>query len=272
MRPAIIIIAVMIAAPALAQTDGYYLVYGNRDGSPMRVRLASHIGVPAWGATSPDLLNRMSFLHQPLASNDSFIVRREGGYVADTAIDQWGVVDFLSPAADRQTPGYTNQSLLAIRLDDSEPGWETEGETLLICYYGMKVTGDIAFDDSIICPFVEGLDSVNAGLMWASGLFTVTPLATYPCLHLIGCENVPGDINNDSLFNALDAVYSVNYLKGYGPGPLCFRECPGHGQVAMTGDSNGNCAYNGVDVTYCINYFKGIGPTALFCRDCPPIE
>jgi hypothetical protein len=66
-----------------------------------------------------------------------------------------------------------------------------------------------------------------------------------------------GDANGNGVFNGLDVVYLVAYLKGGTP-PAEPRE---------RGDANGDCTVNGLDVTYLVQYFKGHGqePIRAFC-------
>jgi hypothetical protein len=270
----VLILVVLVASPANSQSDDYYLIYGNKDGSPLRVRLGSTIRIPAWGATSPDLHDAINFIHQPLASDNRIIVVRSGGIFPDTLIGLWDQHTFLSPTNDALLEGFTNQSLMAFAYLFEPPDYQnwlsTNGDTVIICEYQVKITSDLFFADSTLSPFANGTDPANGGLLWGAGIPAYTPVVTFPIVHLIACENVAGDINNDSLFNALDVIYSVNFLREKGPGPFCFKDCPPHGIIAVNGDVNGNCSYNGIDVSYSVNYFKGIGPGPRFCEDCEP--
>jgi len=85
----------------------------------------------------------------------------------------------------------------------------------------------------------------------------------------ISCVYVVGDVNNDSIYNGLDIIYGVAYLKGGNP-PMC-EECPLCSDWWYCGDVNGSCSYNGLDITYGVSYFKG-GPYPVSCADCPPEE
>jgi len=276
MKLLIIILLVLLAADGFAQTDGYYLIYGNRDGSPIRARLGSYLVIPAWGATPPEQLDGINYMHMPLASDNMIVAARQGGFFPDTLVGLWDEVNFLEPNDDSPLPGFISQSMAGFAYLFEPPDYQnfflTHGDTVIICYFSVRVTDDPSYADSTVCPFQEGIHPQHGGLVWAAGIPQFVPVTTYPCLQLVGCENVPGDINNDSLFNAIDVVYSVNYLKGYGPGPMCFLDCGEGGTVAATADANGNCDYNGVDITYSVNYLKGLGANPVFCEACPPIE
>jgi hypothetical protein len=82
---------------------------------------------------------------------------------------------------------------------------------------------------------------------------------------------IPGDSNNDGVFNGLDIVYSINYLKGFGPPPPLRRfDClPNPAGLYAAADANASCSFNGLDITYCVNYFKGFGQTPMLCPGCP---
>jgi len=66
-----------------------------------------------------------------------------------------------------------------------------------------------------------------------------------------------GDANGNGVFNGVDVVYLVNYLKGIGPAP----------DPLMSANVNGDCEVNANDVTFMVNYLKG-GP-GIVRGDCP---
>jgi hypothetical protein len=89
-------------------------------------------------------------------------------------------------------------------------------------------------------------------------------------IHMPYINYCPGDANGNGVFNAIDIIYSVNYLKGIGSPPPDLINCPPHGLVCAAADANGNCQFNAIDVTYSVNYLMGIGPAPQGCADCPP--
>lgn len=86
-----------------------------------------------------------------------------------------------------------------------------------------------------------------------------------------GCVYISGDANASGVFNGIDVVYSVNYLKGTGAAPPDTCDCPPNGVIYAAADANGNCAFNGIDVTFSVNYLKGQGIGPSPCPDCPPL-
>lgn len=275
---AICIIAIICCAgPAMAQSEGYHLIYGNRDGSPITARLGSTIVIPAWGATREgNLHDSIQFMHMPLASDGNIIVSRDGGYFPDTLVGLWDDISFLAPDTNNPSPGFTSQSMLGFAYlrepRDSQNWFNTNGDTVIICYYIMATTGAPAFADTTVCPFIEGIDNRNGLTIWADGLTEFHPTITYSCLHFVTCDTQPGDSNSDGIFNGIDIIYSVNYLKGIGPPPLCVRDCEIHTDLMVTADANGNCNFNGIDIIYSVNYLKDAAAPPAFCIDCPPLQ
>jgi hypothetical protein len=65
--------------------------------------------------------------------------------------------------------------------------------------------------------------------------------------------SVPGDASNDSLVNAADIVFLINYFYKNGPEP-CIME---------GADPNGDCVVDPADIVYLINYFFREGDPPL---------
>ena len=83
------------------------------------------------------------------------------------------------------------------------------------------------------------------------------------------CIVVSGDANGDHMFNGVDIVYGVNYLKSRGMAPINSCDCePGRITYAAA-DANGDCAFNGIDICFGVNYLRGSGPAPRICPDCP---
>jgi hypothetical protein len=168
--------------------------------------------------------------------------------------------------------GFTSQSALGFAYLYEPPDWQnffiTYGDTILMCYYLMRLTNNPIYADSTVCPFTNGENPDQGGLIWGAGIPAWIPATSFSCLHFVVCDSDPGDANADLVFNGLDVMYCVNYLKGIGPEPLCKRNCPPHGEIFYRADSNGNCLFNGLDITFSINYLKGIGPLPGECPAC----
>jgi hypothetical protein len=254
---------------AVAQTPGYYLIYGNRDGSTIDVYLGADIEIEVWGVTADTtddidlngdgILDSVNFMHNPLSSNDSIIVSRNGGDFY-YPLDQWDHVDFLPPDSNSPIFGYTNHSLLAFADIGGDPNilFNSEGDTLLITILYMRTTSDSSYLNQEVCPFQEGFNPSHGSLLWGmqDGILAIIPLATYPCLYFV--DYLAGDANGSVDVNGLDVIYLVNYLKGTGPPP----------DPVLLGDANGDCYTNGLDVIYLVNFFKGLGPPP-FWGNCP---
>ncbi|UCC78916.1 MAG: carboxypeptidase regulatory-like domain-containing protein [Candidatus Zixiibacteriota bacterium] len=90
---------------------------------------------------------------------------------------------------------------------------------------------------------------------------------------LQNCDYVPGDANNDGVFNGYDITFLIAWLKG-GPPPPYSCECRPGWIWWPAVDYNCSCSNpNGLDITFIIAYFKGgHGQLACPCPDCPPIN
>ena len=141
--------------------------------------------------------------------------------------------------------------------------------------FGMYYTNDGGItwlplgDNHPICPVFD-IDLHNGTRKLVSGTHGRS-MYSYDLNQLEGpaCEFLPGDANGNNLFNGIDAVFMVAYLKGIGAQPADSCDCPPHGFIYAAADANGNCQFNGLDVTYCVNYFKGFGLAPARCPDCP---
>jgi photosystem II stability/assembly factor-like uncharacterized protein len=83
------------------------------------------------------------------------------------------------------------------------------------------------------------------------------------------CQFRPGDSNSNDIFNGVDVLFSVSYLKGIGATPADSCDCPPYGYIYSAADANGDCTFNGLDVTFSVNYLKGHGSAPGRCPDCP---
>lgn len=247
-------LSLLIFTPILyAQTPGYYLIYGNRDGSDLIVRPGLEIEVQVWGATPPGVNDSIFFMHNPLASNDTVVVSRNGGFFY-FPLTEWTTAVFLNPNT-YSTPGYTNQSILGI-ADSYEIEFNTQGDTVLIATFYMTLPNNPDYVDQTFCPFEEGYHYANGELLWGIGIPVVIPAQTFSCLYF---DNyIAGDANCSGDLDGLDVIYLVNYFKGEGPPP----------DPIILGDANGDCSTNGLDVIYLVDYFKGTGPPPYW-GDCP---
>ncbi len=253
-----IIILIIFAAViwGLSESASYaqnYVIFGNRDGSPVYGCIDSDIEIGLWVAT----VDSVGFVHIPLASNDSTIVSRNAGEFFYPLTD-WDDVSFLPLDPDSPLPGYTSQSILGFwdLFGGPNPPIYTEGDTVLIANYFMHTTADTTYLYELVCPFIEGWNHANGGLLFGSINGVIIPITdqTFSCLFLV--DFYPGDANGDGLVNGLDVIYLISYFRGPGPSPY----------PMLAADANGDCMVNGLDVTYLVAYFKG-GPEPFY-GDC----
>jgi hypothetical protein len=267
-------------AAAQSPTPGYFMIYGNNDGSPMTARLGQRIDIPLWGATPPGSTDSVVFMHNPLSSNDAVISSRLGGYFPDTLVGFWDERSFLTPTPDTLA-GWTNQSMLGFAYlyepRDPQNFFWTNGDTVLICIFSMRVSSDTSLIGDTLYTFNSGLDPDHGTVIWEvqNGLITKIPALTFSPLVITGmaCDYVQGDINGNGVFNGIDIVYGVNYFKGGPPPPIdCHPSCPNQPDpFYAAGDVNGDCVFNGLDLGYGIRWCKEIHPPLLrFCPECPP--
>jgi hypothetical protein len=191
----------------------FHIIFGNKDGSAMSVRPGDTIDVPVWGATSPDtedMIDSVTMIHIPLATNDSYIASRIGGYFPDTLVGLWDDRSFLTPDPNSPSAGRTSQSMLGLAwlTDPRDPQnfLYTSGDTVLICTYRMVVTTNQAYGGQTICPFQQGINPANGGLIWMmqDGLSSVVPIQTYGCLYFDSTGH-PGVVSTAPSRNMLNS-------------------------------------------------------------------
>lgn len=130
----------------------------------------------------------------------------------------------------------------------------------------MRTADDSDLVGQTVYPFIDGC----YGHLWGmqDGVRGVVPTQTYGGLYFTTCSFVPGDANNDQVFNGVDITFSVDFFKGFGPEPPAECDCPPHGTVKVAADINGDCQFNGIDIVYGVNFLKGLGPAARGCNIC----
>ncbi len=228
-----IVLVLLLVSIAAAQTPGYYLMYGNRDGSPIEVYIDSDIEIKVWAATpaigsgyddldGDGVVDSINFMHTPLASNNIFIVSRNGGEVLNTTLNQWDGISFQAPDLNSPEPGFTSQSIVGFAnyFDPINPLFNTNGDTVLIATFFMHTTSDSNYFFQQVNVFTEGSNPANGGLEWKmqDGVTSIEPLQTFSPLIFISYQ--AGDANGDCVTNGLDVIYLVNYLKGIGNAPF----------------------------------------------------
>ena len=87
---------------ALAQLPADQIVYGNADGSVLSVGLDRDIEIPVWGLTDAQFpQDSVTFMHNPLASDNLLITARTGGFFPGDHVGLWDDRSFLNPKSDR---------------------------------------------------------------------------------------------------------------------------------------------------------------------------
>jgi hypothetical protein len=148
----IIVLIMFPGIVAVAQTPCYFIFYGNIDGSTIDVHLDSEIRLNVWAATpaigsgcedlnGDGVVDSMIFMHTPLASNDSFIISRDGGevfYPLNPSCD--GFMDIIP----NSPPGYTTQALFRVGGGPQCVPFNTNGVTLHVADFFMRTSDDVS--------------------------------------------------------------------------------------------------------------------------------
>jgi hypothetical protein len=256
---AILIILAFMPALSFSQPDsGYFLIYGNPDGSPLVVPLDSDIRVKMWVETPLDgdingngIVDSVAFMIDILASNDSFVVSRNGGRVY-FPLTIWDDIDFIPEDPGGSLPGYTIESLIAFATGTQPILLNTEGQKVHIADFHMHTTSDSSYLYQTVSALATAVLSPTGDFTYwglQDGVTDVIPEQIFSTLYFADYDYMAGDANDSGNVNGLDVLYLVNYLKQTGPPP----------DPLLGGDANGNCLVNGLDVIYLVNYFKGIG-------------
>ncbi|OGC90542.1 MAG: hypothetical protein A2W25_00455 [candidate division Zixibacteria bacterium RBG_16_53_22] len=226
------------------------LIVGNLDRSPMVVSPGQQVTVPVWFWSNPVNIDSLTFAHIPVASDNAFVISRNGGNLG-WPLSEWDDASFLFPNADCNEAGFTNQGILGFAcLTDTcnDNVWlYTDGEYWHIADFNLTIRSDtLLIGDTT--RLIEGCDPANAGMMFtcSNDMSAHIPHAFF---NLLQIERLSGDANFSGAVNGIDVTYMVAYLKGFGPAPVPY----------LAGDANGDCNVNGIDVVYLVVYLRGIG-------------
>ncbi len=262
-----------------------YLIFGNRDSSLMQAEIGATMEIPVWGVTpqgSPDSVVHMSI---PLEYSNDIKGQMLEGIFPDTLVGRWDERYFDETTWWTPEDGYHwSQTMVATAFitdpRDPENFFWTNGDTVLIATFRMRVRNDTTLIGDTLAPFSLGNTEEYGSLHWdmQSGYVTV-PVANYPRVLFLPasrCVYIPGDVNGNGVSNGIDVVRSVGYFKGGSPPPVdCGNPvgpCPQASPFYAAGDVNGDCVFNGIDITFWVNYLKGIVPALRYCPSCPPAE
>jgi hypothetical protein len=175
----------------------FMIFYGGPDQDPIPVFIGTTIDIPVWGATpAGNYQDSITFMNNPLASDDAVISSRLGGTFPDTFVGRWDDASFRPPNPNSPQPGWTNQSMLGFAWIIGPPSPEnffwTNGEIAPICTFQMQVANDPSSAGDTLSPFMEGLDPISGPLLWVdqNGVQSYIPQASYPRLLLLSYEYV----------------------------------------------------------------------------------
>ncbi|UCE66733.1 MAG: carboxypeptidase regulatory-like domain-containing protein, partial [Candidatus Zixiibacteriota bacterium] len=177
--------------------EDYMMFVGNRDGSPIPALIGGRLDIPVWGATeSGNTEDSVVFMHIPVASFDSAITARQGGYFPDTLVGLWDYVHFEPPDLNQPKPFWTSQSMLGFAEISSPTNPQnylvTDGDTVLICTFVMQVTDDVSFQDDTISILREGYSPRNEVLLWglSDGITPIFPTSFYSSVYFLSQSQV----------------------------------------------------------------------------------
>jgi hypothetical protein len=176
--------------------EGFYGMYGGRDGSPVPAVIGEKLAIPTWGATNPyDLVDSVVYINMLLSSRNDIIVSRDAIFYPDTLMGRWDELPRINPFPDT-TPGWTVDQLLGFAYIQDPPNPEnfffTRGDTALIGWFTMHVANDSSLLGDTICPFKEGYTPIEQGQFWgmADGMVRIFPPTTYSSLYFLGLSEV----------------------------------------------------------------------------------
>lgn len=155
------------------------MIVGNFDGTPLLAGLNTQITIPIYLKTD----DSVAFMHLPVASNDSFIVSRNGGFFYEP-LSLWDDVSFLAPDSNSPSVGLTSQSILGFAFlfppEDPQNYLYTNYEWWHIADFYMTTTSDISVlgDTTYL---LEGLNPANGDLLMGlpDGITVIIPQTIY---------------------------------------------------------------------------------------------
>jgi hypothetical protein len=177
--------------------ENYLMFVGSKDDSPIPALLGGRLDVPVWGATEyGNVEDSVVFMHIPLASLDSAITDRQGGYFPDTLVGLWDDVSFESSYNNQPESSWTSQSMIGFAWmsnpADPQNFFVTNGDTTLICTFVMQVTDDISLQNDTVSIFREGYSPRNEWLIWGllDGITPIFPTSHYSSVYFLSQSQV----------------------------------------------------------------------------------
>jgi hypothetical protein len=193
------------------------MIFGNLDGAIIEVVPGRQFSMPIWVKTD----DSVCFIQSYPASNDSFIVSRDGGIFL-WPLTQWDGADFMaSEQSTRQN--WTVQALICyLAAPHNSPyilhtgyQWVHIADLFLTSSADSNLMGALSRLNEYDGPAME-----RTWFGMSDGYSGENPVLVFGDFRLTATPNIPGDTNGDCNVNGIDVVYLVNYLKGIGPPPV----------------------------------------------------
>lgn len=159
------------------------MIVGNLDGTPILAGLNTQIVIPVYLKTD----DSVNFMHVPVATDDDYIVSRDGGFLYEP-LSLWDDVSILAPDLNSPSVGHTSQSILGFAFlvppEDPQNYLYTNYEWVHIADYYMTTTSDIAVLGDTTYP-IEGHNPANGDLLMGlpGGVIVVIPQTIYGAIY-----------------------------------------------------------------------------------------
>lgn len=157
------------------------MIVGNLDRTPILAGLNTQIVVPVYIKTDDSI----SFMHLPIATDDSFFTSRDGGAFYEP-LSLWDDVSFLNPDLNSPSAGHTSQSILGFAdlFGGPNPFLHTDYQWVHIADYYMTSTADISVLGDTTYLF-EGLNPANGDMLMGlpDGITTIIPQTIWGAIY-----------------------------------------------------------------------------------------
>jgi len=226
------------------------MIVGNLDGTPILAGLNTQISIPIYLKTDDSI----AFMHLPVATDDSFIVSRDGGVLYEP-LSLWDDASFLAPNPNSPSAGHTNQSILGFAFlfppEDPQNYLYTDYQWWHIADFTVTTTGDISVlgdttytqeginpsNGDLLMGLPDGATVVIPSTIWGGIYFPPnTPpefqeptAGTYPINEQFGiCFNVSAtDFDDDNMILTVDFTptdYTFEEIVNV-PGEITYEFC-----------------------------------------------
>jgi len=151
------------------------LIIGNLDGTPFLAGLNTQIAIPVYLKTDDSI----AFMHLPVATEDSFIVSRNGGFLYEP-LSLWDDASFLDPDSNSPSVGHTSQSILGFAFlfppEDPQNYLYTNYQWWHIADFYMTTTDDISVLGDTTYT-LEGINPANGDMLMGlpDGITVIIP-------------------------------------------------------------------------------------------------